>query len=179
MILLSSYLLYKNYESFKRAKDFRRDVDTHQYEFESLREELVPIKDYVDKDIVPLKWKHDNRASIGRDIERSLAKMSRYSNVILSDNNKDITLGRRIWSPAVYGFAAAVVSVTSFFTKNTVVIVVTCVCGLVAVAFSGHALNVVEKTREKSERLKKDTTELCKDIKEYRFNLKTEKCQVS
>lgn len=49
MILLSSYLLYKNYESFKRAKDFRRDVDTHQYEFESLREELVPIKDYVDR----------------------------------------------------------------------------------------------------------------------------------
>ena len=103
MILLSTYLLYKNYKSFKRAKNFRRDVDTHQYEFELLREELVPIKDYLDKDIVPLKWKHDNRASIGGDIERTLAKMSRYSNVIHSHNNKDVTLGRRIWSPAVYG----------------------------------------------------------------------------
>ncbi|KAJ7387237.1 hypothetical protein OS493_004211 [Desmophyllum pertusum] len=82
LVLLSAYFLYKSFELHDRAMNLAQwDYKKHRDEFEALEEEMIPVRDLMETQLIP-QWKKGNYANTQKTAGELLKRLSRTSTVL-------------------------------------------------------------------------------------------------
>lgn len=171
LVLLSVYLGYRSIELYDRATQLKITVKKYQQEFDLLKEELKPIKEFLDTEIVP-QWKNGNIAIVPKNTDKLTEMLSRYSDmlkklveVICNDTKQGSS--DRIWS-ATYGVTAVGVCAGSIFSGNPGVIVVVCGISLGTAAFNVQSYYFLDEALQKLDLLWQDAAQMRTEVTKYR-----------
>ena len=171
LVLLSVYLGYRSIELYDRATKLKIDVKKYRQEFDLLKEELKPIKEFLDTEIVP-QWKKGNITIVPKNTDKLTEMLSRYSDelkklveVIYNDVKQGSS--NRIWS-ASYGITFVGVCAVSFFSRNPGVIVVVCGIGFGIAIINFQSFISLGEALEKLDLLWNDAAQFRTEITKYR-----------
>ena len=174
LVLLSAYVLYKSFELYDRAMNLEKDYTMHREEFEALKEEMKPFKDFIATQLIPL-WEKGNNANLQKITNDLLDMMSRQLTVLreliqtIHRDSKKAGSDNR-WS-VFYSVAAVASCVGSIAVGNVPVIVVTCGAGGGTIAFIIMSCIHRSETLAKLDILGKDVMTMRKEITKYKSDL--------
>ncbi|KAJ7387250.1 hypothetical protein OS493_004226 [Desmophyllum pertusum] len=143
------------------------DYKKHRDEFEALEEEMIPVRDLMETQLIP-QWKKGNYANTQKTAGELLKRLSRTYTVlaqlvqtIYRDGKKGASDQR---SSVFYGVCAVAVCAGSVFVGNIPVMVCTCGVSGGTLAYSVNSYYTLGDTLIKLETLWEDTTKMRKEI---------------
>ncbi len=78
---MSVYVLYRSFELFDRAMNLEKDYKGYREEFEALKDEMKPYKDFIETELIP-QWEKGNTANLQKVTDQLLGRMTRFSTVL-------------------------------------------------------------------------------------------------
>ena len=174
LVLLSVYVLYRSFELYNRAMNLEKDCKLYRKEFEALKDEMEPYKDFIVTHLIP-GWEKGNASSLEKVTDELLQMMARQLTKMreliqaIHTGTKNAESDIR-WS-IFYVFVANVVHWCSIAVGNKMmslitfgVGVVTSLCNLASIVKHGYTL-------PKLDTLGKDVNAMRKEITKYRAQL--------
>ncbi|KAJ7387232.1 hypothetical protein OS493_004206 [Desmophyllum pertusum] len=142
-------------------------MQMHRLEFKALEEEMIPVRDFMEKELIP-QWKKGNYANTQKSAEKLFQISSRSSTALaelVQAIRRDAKKGARDqrWS-VFYGVGAIAVCVGSVFLGNIPVMVVTCGGSVGTIAFSVNSYYTLGDTLIKLDTLWEDITKMRTEI---------------
>lgn len=174
LVLLSVYVLYRSFELYNRAMNLEKDYKMYRQEFEALKDEMEPYKDFIVTQLIP-QWEKGNASNLLKVTDKLLQMMARQLTVMreliqaIHTGTKNAESDNR-WS-AFYTVVAIAACGCSLAVGNDLVILVTFGVGIGTIAF--NAVSIVKNcdTLTKLDTLGKDVNAMCKETTKYRAQL--------
>lgn len=181
LVLMSMYLCYKGTELSAEAKHLALEYMKLQDKFDVLREELIPIKSFIDKEIVPL-WNTSNTVPMVKNIEKLIKKLDSSSTILTELANKIHHITKKGESDKAlsffYGVLATSACAGAICTKTPWIYVTVCGLSIGTICRSCITYTTNDETLEKSLRLRQDVKGWRIEIVKYRANFDSVKMKL-
>ena len=183
LVLLSLYILYKNYLLYDEAKNLEVNVRSYRDKLERKEEEMKAIGVFIKTTIIP-HWEAGNTANLEKDANKLLEMIGRHSAVLQELTQairQDIKTGgsqqRLSTFVAVCGFVLCLGSVAVRPAPNVAnppssgVSQYLCVAAIGAAGYCWFSCSSLSDTLPELERLEKDATTMGQEITRYQSQL--------
>lgn len=174
LVLLSAYVFYKSFELYNRALDLEEDYKMYRDEFEALKGEMKPFKDFIVTQLIP-EWEKGNAGNLRKVTDELLGKMNRqltvFQELIRSIHINTKKAGSDIRWSVFYSVIVVATCGFSIPSGNCYVICVTCGAAIGTVFYTVITYRYNINNLTKLDMLREDANTMHKEITKYRAQL--------